>query len=148
VDCVKADRLAARAYRRLSDEQRRAVDELRWGGPGPARRARLKLALGWKRTREEASALARELQAEGLNRNAIAGCLKVSDRHLRRLLAEPAETRLASPENRPVTAVPMRPLADTSCGPRGIAHPARPTPPAAGFRSLVELDRWLEEAQP
>ena len=145
---MKADRLATREYRRLSDEQRRAVDELRWGGPGPVRRARLKLALGWKRTGEEASALARELQAEGLNRNAIAGCLDVSDRHLRRLLAEPAEKTLATPKNRPANPLPMRPHADITCRPKGIAHLARPKPPAAGFASVAALDRWLEEAQP
>jgi hypothetical protein len=142
---VKADRLPLAAYRRLTEEQRRAVDELRWRSPAPAARARLKLLLGWKRTGVEATALARELEVDGLNRKAIAAYLGVSDRHLRRLLADPDDPAPETPEIGPANPVVERAQADTTCDAKVIPYPGRRTRPAAGFVSFADLDRWLDE---
>jgi hypothetical protein len=141
---VKADRLPRWAFRRLTAEQKDAYNELRWHGPGPARRARLKLVLGWKRTHEEAVALARELAGEGRSRKAIADHLGVTDRHLRRLLADPPDAGVRTREKQPANAVAKRYRADTTCETR---VDDRPRPPAAGFANGADLDRWLEDCR-
>jgi hypothetical protein len=142
---VKADRLPARVFRRLTAEQKAAVDELRWHRTDPARRAELKLVLGWKRTGDEARALARKLEADGLNRKAIANYLDVSDRHLRRLLGGDAGPTPETPEIGPANPVPKRPRADATCGAKVIPQAGRRPRPAAGFVSFADLDRWLDE---
>jgi len=138
---VKADRLPRWAFARLNAEQKEAYNALRWYAPGPAERARLKLILRWKRTRDESLALALEMLAAGRSRKAVADELGVTDRHLRRLLAE---TGSETPEKRPANPVPMRPSADTTCE-IGIGHQPRPTRgPMGGFASFADLDQWLE----
>jgi hypothetical protein len=84
----KAERLPISRLRHLKPEQREAVDRLAWYSPGPAQRARLKKTLGWKRTKEETLAWARELLAEGRMVAPIARELGVEARYLKRLLQE------------------------------------------------------------
>jgi hypothetical protein len=98
----KAERLPRWAFRRLNDEQKEAHNQLLWYRPGPAKRARLKQVLGWRRTRDETRALAVELLEQGLIEKAVDLRLEVSDRYLHRLLAvqEPArENRGRKPSN-------------------------------------------------
>jgi hypothetical protein len=86
----RLSRLSARAYGRLTPDQRRAVDVLRYGHAGldAARRGEAKTVLGWRRTAEETVAYARVLLARGMVPSAIQAELGCTDRHLRRLLAE------------------------------------------------------------
>jgi hypothetical protein len=94
----RLSRLSARAYGRLTPEQRRAVDQLRYSDPNAAERGELKTTLGWKRTAEETAAYARNLIAGGMMVDAAAGRLGVEADHLRRLLSEdPAELERRSP---------------------------------------------------
>lgn len=79
-------RLSARAYGRLTPEQKHAVDLLEWQRPGPAERGEAKTVLGWRRTREETIAYAHELLGRGLMAGAVADRLGVSDDYLRRAL--------------------------------------------------------------
>lgn len=145
----KVERVPAWRLRRLNVEQRAAVDRLRWHDPPPAERARLKMLLGWRRTRVETVALARELLAGGMLPMAAADALEVGDRYLRRLLAAdrveaglgPAETDPANP-HRQRAQVALTRESGTD------ARPARRRPPTAGFASFRDLDRWLDEAAP
>jgi transposase-like protein len=139
-------RVPMRRYRRLDPEQRDALDRLEFHRPGPAERARLKILLGWKRIpREERAALARELLADGMVTAAVADLLSVTDRHLRRLLAETAEKGSDPLPETAEIAEAMRPLADITSGPKVIPCPGRPRPPMDGFATFQDLDRWLEE---
>lgn len=82
----RLSRLSARAYGRLSNEQKNAVDVLQWGNPDAARRGEAKTILRWRRTREETIAYAERLLATGLMRPVVADRLRVDDDYLRRLL--------------------------------------------------------------
>jgi DNA invertase Pin-like site-specific DNA recombinase len=82
----KLDRLSARAYGRLTPEKRQAADLLEWRTSPAADRGRAKSILGWRPTREETVAYARELIAGGLMASAVADRLQVSDRSLKRVL--------------------------------------------------------------
>ena len=93
---MKADRLPRWQFRRMNQAQREAYDRLRWHNPGPAERARLKTALGWRRSSEETVARALELLAQGRMVSAAADELEVGARYLQRLLE-----RSQTPENRP-----------------------------------------------
>jgi hypothetical protein len=142
---VKAERLPGWALRRLNAEQRQAYDRLRWENPGLADRARAKLVLGWKRTREETVALAAELLAEGLLPAAVADRLGVTDRHMRRIAADLRREGSEPPENRVANPHPQRPRADTTCEPNPVVPPAGARPPIGGFATVADLDAWLEE---
>jgi hypothetical protein len=84
----KADRTSLAQIRRMRVGQRALVVELQCAGSNPAQRARLKKALGWKRTSEETIAWARELLGEGRMLGPIARELGISPRYLKRLLEE------------------------------------------------------------
>jgi hypothetical protein len=60
----RVERVLEMTVRQMTREQHRAYEQLRWGLPGPAERARLKKTLGEKlklrRTNEETVALAAE----------------------------------------------------------------------------------------
>jgi hypothetical protein len=114
---VKADRLPAWKFRRLTSAQRDAFDCLRWERPGPAERARCKLVLGWKRTFEETVALAEDLLAEGLVVSAVRDSLRIGDRQLRRVLAE-----LRQAENGSRKPSVQAGVADITCETEGDAH--------------------------
>jgi hypothetical protein len=110
---VKADRVARRQLRRMTQAQRDAYERLRWHPCGPAERARLKRTLGWKRSREETIALALELRAEGRSDLAIADDLGVGDRYLTRLLDQvPDSPEL--PRNPSAHAAEMAPTCETN----------------------------------
>lgn len=109
---AKAERLPRARLRRMRPEQREAYDRLRWYSPGPAERARLKKTLGWKRTREETIALARELLAKGRMVAAAADELGVGTRYLKRLL-EQDETPLKVARNRSIHAAVLAPTCET-----------------------------------
>jgi hypothetical protein len=162
---VKADRLPRRAIERLTDLQRAALDEIRFGRPGPARRGELKTTLGWKRTREETIAYASDLLERGLVLSGVAARLDVEPLYLRRLLKR--EATFDSGENSPLgKLLYLRRLLKREATPE-IA-PRKPSvhagksgtnlqtltdlssrgclpAPAAGFASFADLDRWLEE---
>jgi hypothetical protein len=128
--------------KRLTDEQRRALDELQFGKPTATRRAELKMILRWRRTREETLALATSLRDRGRVTTAIAARLDVDRRYLVRLL----ESREASGDS-----VPRKPCADAPSDATKLQTPTGESSrgclpsPAAGFRSFSELDAWLEE---
>lgn len=130
-------RLTRRQVARLSNGQRAAYDQLHYGVNGPAARARLKMELGWRRSREETLALARELLAAGRTRLEAADEIGIRADYLDRILdrSDPPEI---SPKNQPV----CRGVSGLTGG-VGVNH--RPAPPPAGFASFAELDRWLEE---
>jgi len=137
----KAERFPRRLVRRLTDEQRRALDELRFSHPGPARRGELKGILGWKRTREETTAIVADLLDKGMILSAVAARLDVDKRYLAALLKREATSE--NPARKPPvdaekSATNLQALtAESFRGPR----PA----PASGFRSFRELDAWLGE---
>ena len=110
---MKADRVPRWQERRMSAAQREAYNELRWHPCGPAKRARLKNTLGWKRTREETVALALELRGEGRGNLAIADELGVSDRYLVRLLDQARDTE-KQPRNRSAHAADVAPTCETN----------------------------------
>jgi hypothetical protein len=83
---TRLSRLSVRAYARLTPEQRRAVDELRYEDPDSARRGELKTILGWRRTVEETIAYARKLVDGGMALSAAAIRLDVDPDYLWRLL--------------------------------------------------------------
>jgi hypothetical protein len=96
----RLSRLSARAYGRLTPEQRRAVDQLRYGGPTPAGldaacRGDAKTILGWRRTAEETIAYAHKLLDEGMDRDAVAIRLRVEARYLQRLLEKVPDVQKA-----------------------------------------------------
>jgi hypothetical protein len=105
-------------FRCLNDDQRAALDLLRWYSPGPAERARAKNVLGWRRTREETIALAQELLAEGRILLAAANELGVGARYLRRLLDEVSDVE-NPPRNRSTHAAKVALSRDT----KGLGHP-------------------------
>jgi hypothetical protein len=146
---VKADRLPAWKVRRLSPDEKAAVDRLRWYSPAPAERASLKRLLGWKRTHEETMALLAELLNRGMARSAIRDELGCTDRHLRRLLSEIDAEQVPEAENRTRKAFAGLEKTDITCESETGAHPLGPAtrsrPPAQGFASVADLDRWLEE---
>jgi len=82
----RGDRLSTREYLRLTPDQRKAVDCLRYSNPSPAARGAAKTILGWKRTAEETTAYANRLLEDGMTLSAVAGKLGVGTDHLRRLL--------------------------------------------------------------
>jgi hypothetical protein len=87
----RLSRLSVRAYGRLTLEQRRAVDQLRYGhlasaGLDAASRGEAKTVLGWRRTAEETAACARKLVGAGMMPGAAARRLDVDPDYLRRLL--------------------------------------------------------------
>jgi hypothetical protein len=86
----RLSRLSARAYGRLSAEQRRAVDVLRYEKLDAAGRGEQKTILGWRRTAEETAAYARTLIAAGMMLAAVAARFDVEDDYLRRLLEKVA----------------------------------------------------------
>jgi hypothetical protein len=81
-------RLSAREYGRLTPEQRKAVEVLRYGSPDAATRGEQKTILSWKRTAGETAAYARKLIGEGMMPGAAALRLGVNPDHLRRLLGK------------------------------------------------------------
>jgi hypothetical protein len=115
---VKAERIPKWRVARMSTAERGAWNELRWYSPGPAERARLKLVLGWKRSREETIALSCELRNEGRGDAAIADELGVTDRYLDRLL-EQVRDLPKSPRNPSVHATDLAPTCETA----RTAHP-------------------------
>jgi hypothetical protein len=96
----RLNRLSARRYGRLTDEQKRAVDLLEWQNPGAAERGEAKTTLRWRRTREETIAYAHLLLESGLMRAAVADRLRVSDDYLRRLLDPPKTAPQSRSPNR------------------------------------------------
>jgi hypothetical protein len=82
----RLSRQSARNYRRLTPEQRRAVDVLRYDDPDAAGRGEQKTTLGWRRTAEETAAYARKLIAGGMMPGPAAVRLGVEADYLRRLL--------------------------------------------------------------
>lgn len=142
---MKAERLPKRAVRRLSDEQRRAYDRLRWAELGPADRARCKLVLGWRRTREETVALAAELLAEGLVGAAVASKLNVSPRYLRQVLADTSETSVLSTLDPSVQAVEMRLTGESGRLAFGAVPRHHSVPQPRAFACFAELDAYLDE---
>ena len=143
---VKVDRLTASAFRRLTDEQKVAYDRLRWHSPGPAERARLKIVLRWRRTREETVALARELLAEGLMLQVVADRVGVDHRYLKRVLSEVGEAEKA-PRKPFVHAADLALTCETDVAipPTKVATSERSSCPRR-FASLRDLDAWLEVA--
>jgi hypothetical protein len=115
---TRADRFPMWRFRRLNDEQRVALDLLRWYSPGPADRARAKNMLGWRRTREETIALAQELLAEGRILLAVANELGVGTRYLGRLLAEVSDLE-KPPRNRSTHAAKVALTRNT----KGLGRP-------------------------
>lgn len=136
---MKADRLPRWAQRRLTAEQREAYDRLLWHRPRPAERARLKMVLGWKRTRDETTALALDLVDQGLIERVVADRLGVSDRYLRRLLTVEATTPENAPPDTNVHAAEVAPTCETEV----VVPPARPSRSPLRFRSFDDLDHWL-----
>jgi hypothetical protein len=135
---TKAERFPRRRIRRLTDEQRRALDELQFSHPGPARRGELKTVLGWKRTREETIAFALDLIDKGMIVSAVAGRLDVETRYLRNLLK-----RDATPENGH-----RKPSVHAGESATNVQTPTGESSRGLGpvfFRSFADLDRWLEE---
>lgn len=135
----KAERLPLRAQRRLTAEQREAYDRLRWYRPGPADRARLKMVLGWKRTRDETIALALDLLGQGLLEQVVADRIGVSDRYLRRMLVEeslPPDFTALDPSGHAAEVAP-------TCEPDTGVPPRRPGRSPVRFASFRELDEWL-----
>jgi hypothetical protein len=141
---VKAERLPTWAFRRLNTQQREAYNLLRYYSPGPAERARLKQVLGWRRTREETIALARELLADGLMIGVVADRCGIGRRYLARLL-EQAENGSPTPENTPDKPLNQAAVLAVTRETGIDSRPARQRPPAQGFATFSELDRWLEE---
>jgi hypothetical protein len=139
---VKAARFPRRLAKRLAEDERRALDELRFSTPGPARRAELKTVLGWRRTREETIAFAQGLLAEGRSIRFAARKLDVEPRHLSAVLKEvgTSENATRKPSNHAGKSATkwQTPTRSSSREPL----PA----PAAGFRSFADLDAWLEGA--
>jgi hypothetical protein len=84
----KAERTSLAQIRRMKVDQRALVVELQCADLSPAEQAKLKKKLGWKRTREETQAWARELIAEGRMPGPAARELGVGTRYLERLLRE------------------------------------------------------------
>jgi hypothetical protein len=125
----------------MSDAQRAALDELRFGSPGPARRGELKSLLGWRRTRPETVAYAGRLLGEGMAVYGAARTLAVGERYLRRLLAEAAKADSASrkPAWGQGKSGTNRPTLTAESSPRERPSPGR------RFQSFAELDAWLEE---
>jgi hypothetical protein len=115
---TRADRFPMWRFRRLNDEQRVALDLLRWYSPSAADRARAKNALGWRRTKEETIALAQELLAEGRILLAVANELGVGARYLRRLLAGVSDLE-KPPRNRPTHKGKVALTRDS----KGLGHP-------------------------
>jgi hypothetical protein len=110
---VKAERFPRWRLARMNAVQLDAYNRLRWYSPGPAERARLKLVLGWKRSREETIALALELRGEGRCDLAIADELGVSDRYLGRLLEQVRDDE-KPPRNPSVHAADLAPTCETN----------------------------------
>jgi hypothetical protein len=110
---VKAERIPKWRVARMSTAERGAWNELRWYSPGAAERARLKLVLGWKRSRDETIALAHELRSEGRGDAAIADELGVTDRYLERLL-EQGRDLPKPPRNPSAHAADLAPTCETN----------------------------------
>jgi hypothetical protein len=106
---TKAERFPMWRFRRLSSEQKAALDRLCWYSPGAAERARLKKVLGWRRSRQETVALAEELLDEGRMLSAVADELAVGTRYLTRLLKSP------TPRKRPCNASNHTAKVATTC---------------------------------
>lgn len=144
VATVKASRVPRRVMKRMSDAELRALDELRYSQPNPARRAELKLVLGWKRTRDETLGLATELLERGMILSAVAARLDVDTRYLGALLKREATAEIVPRKLAPLNGKSATNLqiltADSSRG----ELPA----PASGFGSFAELDEWLERSRP
>jgi len=132
--------LSWRQLKRLTPDQRDTYEHLIYWSPGPAERARLKVRLGWRRTREETLALVKELLARGLTRLQVAGELGVDVDYVDRLL-KPSPTHEIEPKNPPTS----RGVSGPSDGRKVIRRTARPID---GFASFAELDAWLERTSP
>jgi hypothetical protein len=69
----------------------------------------------------------------------------VTDRHWRRLAKQVEAAR--DRENRPRHPAPELEKADTTGGPKGVAHPSETDitgrPPPGGFEDVSDFDRWL-----
>jgi len=115
-------RLSVRAYGRLTPEQKRAVDLLRYRDPDTASRGEAKTILGWKRTTEETTAYARKLIADGLMPTAAAHVLGVDVDHLRRLVKVSTGQKQA---RKPFTGAKTSGLTDKG---KGVGHRADPHP--------------------
>jgi hypothetical protein len=139
---VKAHRLARRVVKKLSDAEHRALDELRFGSPGAARRGELKTVLRWRRTQEETIAYAQTLIEAGLIPSAVAARLDVDRYYLAGLLGS-REATADSPPRKPCADAPSD--ATKLQTPIGASSRGCLPAPAAGFRSFAELDAWLEE---
>jgi hypothetical protein len=126
----------------MSPERREAYKLLRWYSPGPAERARLKKVLGWRRTHEETLALVSELLELGMVKSAITTQLGITDRHLRRVLAELGNQQVGQGKNGARNRSSHPAQTDIS---RETDTEHRPSPPIQGFASCEDLDRWLEE---
>ncbi len=143
---VKVDRLTASTFRRLTDEQKVAYDRLRWHSPGPGERARLKIVLRWRRTREETVALACELLAEGLMLQVVADRVGVDHRYLKRVLSQVGKAGKV-PRKPCVHATDLALTCETDVAipPTKDAFSERSSCPRR-FASFNELDTWLESS--
>lgn len=148
---MKADRIPARVVKRMSPEKRQAYDCLRWYSPGPAERGRLKKVLAWKRTHEETVAFARELLDRGLVRTAILDELDITERHLRRLLAEIKAEQVPEAENQARNRSAHKAKTDTTCKSEVAPHPVpgeadttcKPIVHCASCGRRLEHGRWV-----
>lgn len=143
---TKVDRLPRWRLARMNREQREAYDRLRWHRPGPAESARLKVVLGWRRTREETLALADELLGKGLLERVVADRLKVSHRYLHRLLAYRAETTQKEPLNPTIHAADVALTGETDTGVGEAPRPRENGAPPRRFVGLEDLERYLDRA--
>jgi hypothetical protein len=116
------DRIPQRRLKKLTDAQRRAYDLLVYHKASPADRARAKVELGLRPSRQESLALTRELLSAGASVAAIADSLAVTDRSARRLIAEARRGGLTL-GNRPVFPLNHEPPADIIDAPKGITCP-------------------------
>ncbi len=127
----------------MNSQQREAYDRLRWHHPSPAERSRLKLALGWRRTREETTAHVAELAAAGMVKAAIIDEVGISDRYLRSITS----TRGDSPDLCPANPHHHRAVSELTCETGPTAQPGRSSAPLDGFATFADLDAWLASSQ-
>lgn len=116
------DRIPQWRLKKLTDRQRRAYDLLIFGNGSPADRARAKLELDLRPSRQENIALVCELLTAGASVAAIADSLAVTDRSARRLIAEARNGGLTL-ENRPVFPLNHEASADINDSLKGIPCP-------------------------
>ena len=142
----RLNRLSARAYGRMTSEQKRAVDLLRYANLSAADRGEAKTTLRWRRTAAETIAYANRLIEDGLTLVAAANRLGVDRDHLVRLLNAPTpEDQVRKPTIHP----PDRGVTDKT---QVIARPAgrkaqERRPAYSGRPILVRLRRCPSEGE-